>query len=65
VFREALKRGARQVWFPRLGCMQEVTSRRLSFATAERELGFTNRQRVAIWWRQVAEALQPVAAWLP
>jgi hypothetical protein len=66
IFKAAIKRGAREVWFPRLGCMQEVNSRRLSFANAEKaELGLTNRQRIAIWRRAVEQAIQPIVEWLP
>jgi hypothetical protein len=65
IFRAALKRGAREIVLPRLSCMQEVNSRRLSFLGAEKALGLTNRQRVAMWRRDVAKALAPVADWLP
>ena len=65
IFKAALKRGAREVWFPKLACMQEVNSRRLLFAAAEKSLGLTNRQRVAIWRREVEKALVPVADWMP
>ena len=65
IFRAALKRGAREIVLPRLTCMQEVNSRRLSFAGAEKELGLTNRQRVAMWRRAVAKALAPIDGWLP
>jgi hypothetical protein len=64
-YRAALKRGAREIVFPKLGCMQEVNARRLSFAAAQDQLGLTNRQRVAIWRRQVETALVPVEEWLP
>jgi hypothetical protein len=66
-YKSALKHGAKEVWFPKLWCMQEVNSRRLSFEAAQNEtaIGLTNRQRVAMWRRKVSEALQPVAAWLP
>lgn len=64
-YRAALARGAREIVFPRLGCMQEVNSRRLSFAEAQKSLGLTNRQRVAIWRRDVEQALVPVIDWLP
>jgi hypothetical protein len=64
-YRAALKRGAREIVFPRLSCMQEVNARRLSFADAQSTLGLTNRQRVAIWRREVAKALEPVNDWLP
>jgi hypothetical protein len=65
IYKAALKRGAREVRFPKLACMQEVNSRRLLFAAAETTLGLTNRQRVAIWRREVEKALAPVADWLP
>ena len=65
IFRAALKRGAREIVLPRLSCMQEVNSRRLSFLGAEKALGLTNRQRVAMWRREVAKALAPVADWVP
>jgi hypothetical protein len=45
--------------------MQEVNSRRLTFAGAEKSLGLTNRQRVVIWQRDVAKALAPISDWLP
>jgi hypothetical protein len=57
--------GAREIVLPQLSCMQEVNSRRLSFLGAEKALGLTNRQRVAVWRRDVAKALAPVADWLP
>jgi hypothetical protein len=65
VYRKALDRGAREVWFPRLACMQEINTRRLLFAAAEASLGLTNRQRVAIWRREVDKALAPISDWLP
>jgi hypothetical protein len=65
IFRAALKRGAKEIVLPRLGCMQEVNSRRLSFAGAEKALGLTNRQRVVMWRRDVAKALAPIDSWLP
>ena len=65
IYRKALDRGAREIWFPRLACMQEVNSRRMLFAAAEASLGLTNRQRVSIWRREVEAALVPVADWLP
>jgi hypothetical protein len=65
VYKAALKRGAREVWFPKLACMQEVNTRRMLFAAAEKSLGLTNRQRVSIWRREVEKELTPVADWLP
>jgi hypothetical protein len=66
-FKEAVARGAREIVLPRLGCMGEVNERRLAFAAAETDagIGLTNRQRVAIWRRQVEKALAPIAEWLP
>lgn len=65
VYKKALDRGAREVWFPKLGPMPEINVRRLSFNTAERSLGLVNRQRVAIWRRQLEAALAPISDWLP
>lgn len=65
IYRSAQKRGVREIWFPALTCMQEVNTKRLSFSAAERQLGLTNRQRVAIWRRAVEHALEPIADWLP
>ena len=65
IYRKALDRGAREVWFPKLACMQEVNTRRILFSAAQQSLGLTNRQRVAIWRREVEKALAPVFAWLP
>jgi len=73
IFRDVVARGAKVVRMPRLGCLHEVENRRLSFAAAEagqtkRELpplGLTNRQRVAIWLRDMNAAFEPVADWLP
>jgi hypothetical protein len=65
IYRKALDRGAREVWFPKLACMQEINTRRLLFAAAEASLGLTNRQRVAIWRREVNKALTPICDWLP
>jgi hypothetical protein len=64
-YKTALARGAREIVFPRLACMQEVNSRRLSFADAQKSLGLTNGQRVAIWRRDVEKALVPIADWMP
>ena len=65
IYLAALKRGAKEIVLPRLACMQEVNSRRLSFLGAEKALSLTNRQRVAMWRREVAKALAPIADWLP
>ena len=67
IFRKALERGAREVWFPRLPCMQAVNDGRLLFGKAEAlpSFGLTNRQRVVMWRRAVEEALLPVREWMP
>ena len=70
VYQAAIERGATQAWFPRLGCMAEVNAiAHPSFERAATDaacgLGLTNRQRVAVWRREVEQALQPIAAWLP
>ncbi|MBN9001033.1 MAG: hypothetical protein J0H75_02845, partial [Rhizobiales bacterium] len=50
VYKEAVRRGCVEVWFPKLGCMPEVNAGNLSFTDAEHTaaLGLTNRQRVAV-----------------
>ena len=73
IFRDAVARGAQVVRMPRLGCLNEIENRRLSFAAAEtgqtkRDLppiGLVNRQRIAIWLREMQAAFAPVAHWLP
>jgi len=65
IYQAALKRGAREVLFPRLACMDEINARKLSFEEAETKLGLTNRQRVYLWRQAVAKAWEPVADWLP
>ena len=65
VYQAALARGAREVWFPRLGCMAEVTAGKMQFSVAEKKLGLTNRQRISIWRREVDAAFAPIADWLP
>lgn len=67
VYKEAVRRGCVEVWFPKLGCMPEVNAGNLSFTDAEHTaaLGLTNRQRVAVWRRQVEREIAPIADWLP
>jgi hypothetical protein len=65
IYRAAVKRGAREVWLPRLACMPEISSGRMLFSVAETKLGLTDRQRVAIWRRAVEKELAPVVDWLP
>jgi hypothetical protein len=69
----AIKRGAKVVVMPKLGCMHEVDKRRLSFADAQagrvkagqEPLGPTMRQMVALWRRAMDAAFSPVESWLP
>jgi hypothetical protein len=65
IYTKALKRGAQEVVFPRLGCMQEIVSQRISFAAAGRTLSLTNKHRVSLWLRAVDHAITPIAHWLP
>jgi hypothetical protein len=65
VYLAALKRGAVELVLPRLACMQEIVTRRLSFAAAEKTLTLTNKHRVSIWRRDVDKAIAPISHWLP
>lgn len=73
IFRDAVTRGAQIVRMPRLGCLNEVENRRLSFSAAaagqtKRDLapiGLVNRQRISLWLREMQTAFAPVAHWLP
>jgi hypothetical protein len=68
----AVARGAQTVFMPRLGCMQEVDRRRLSFADAEtgtvkpgqERFPPTMQQQVAMWRRAMATAFAPIASWI-
>lgn len=66
-YKNAVRRGAREVWFPKLSCMQAVTSKHMPFASADKnmELGISDRQYVAMWRRAVEKELAPVVDWLP
>jgi hypothetical protein len=72
VFKAAVDRGAVVVRMPRLGCMQDVDRRRLSFRDAEAgkikpgqdRFPPTMQQMVALWRRATAEAFQPIATWI-
>lgn len=73
IFTDALGRGARWVRMPRLGCIQDVENRRLTFRAAESgesgrglpPLGAINRQRVALWLREMESEFKSVADWMP
>lgn len=72
VFKTAVARGAIVVRMPRLGCMQEIERRRLSFQAAEDgrvkpdqdRLPPTMQQMVALWRRATADAFRQVDAWI-
>jgi hypothetical protein len=72
VFRAASDRGAQVIRMPRLGCMQDVDRRRLSFQDAEagavkpgqERIGPTMRQMIALWRRGMEERFAPVATWI-
>ena len=73
IFTDAIGRGAKWVRMPRLGAIQEVENRRLTFRAAEAgetgrglpPLGAINRQRVALWLREMDTEFEPVSTWLP
>lgn len=73
VFRAAVKRGAKPVVMPRLGCMAEVDRRRLLFEDAasgrvkpgQEAVGPVNRQVLRLWLRGMDAAFAEVVPWLP
>lgn len=67
VFKAAIARGASVVRMPRLGCMQQIEQRRLTFeAASERSsgLGLTTCQMVKVWRRQLDKTLEPILPWI-
>lgn len=72
VFKAAVARGAVVLKMPRLGCMQEVDRRRLSFQDAEDgkvkpgqdKLGPTMRQMISLWRRDTEASMQAIGAWI-
>jgi hypothetical protein len=72
IFKAARDRGALVLRMPRLGCMQDVDRRRLSFADAENgkvkadqeKLGPTKQQMVTLWRREMATSTAPISAWI-
>lgn len=72
VFASVVERGAVVIKMPRLGCMQEVDRRRLSFQDAEdgavksgqEKMGPTMRQMIAIWRREMEACITPIASWI-
>jgi hypothetical protein len=72
IFVAALNRGARTIQMPRLGCMQHLDRRRISFEDAEAgkvapgqdPIGPTMRQMVFMWRETMAANMAPVAGWL-
>lgn len=73
IFQAAIGRGAKWVRMPRLACVQDVENRRISFAGAEAGetgrglpvLGAINRQRIALWRREMESEFSAVSDWLP
>ena len=73
IFKAAIGRDAKWVRMPRLACVQDVENRRISFAKAEAgetgrnlpPLGAINRQRVALWRREMESEFAAVSDWLP
>jgi hypothetical protein len=72
ILRAAADRGVRVLSMPRLGCMQDIDRRRLSFQAAQAgigkpgqdKLGPTRRQMIAMWRRQMDANFAPVASWI-
>jgi hypothetical protein len=72
ILRAAAERGAQVLFMPRLGCMQDVDRRRMSFQAAqagvlkpgEEKLGPTKRQMIAMWRRQMEANFAPVMSWI-
>lgn len=71
-FTSAVNRGARVVRMPRLGCMQQIDSCRLSFTDAEqgkvkpgqKPIGPTTMQQIFMWQKEMATSFAPIAGWL-
>lgn len=72
VFKAAVERGAVAVRLPRLGCMQDIDRRRLSFQDAEdgkvkpgqERFPPTMQQMAALWRRAVPQAFAPILPWI-
>ena len=66
VFLDAVTRGAKVVNMPRLGVMQDVDARRLSFAAATEGTALppTARQMVKMWRREMEKAFEQVTPWI-
>ena len=75
VVAEAVERGAKLVWFPKLLCMSAITDQGLTFEEAIRgvvkpgheSLSFTDEARVEIFWKDHVPAFfeEIPAVWLP
>jgi hypothetical protein len=71
-YQSAIGRGVQTVMMPRLGCMQDVDRRRLSFANAEtgtvkdgqEKFPPTMQQQVVMWRRAMATAFAPISSWI-
>jgi hypothetical protein len=71
-FKAAVDRGAVVVQMPRLGCMQDVDIRRLSFADAEEgkvkagqdKFPPSMQQQVVMWRRQMASCFSGISSWI-
>jgi hypothetical protein len=72
VFLATRNRGARILRMPRLGCMQDIDRRRMSFAAAEAgevvpghpKIGPTMRQMVFMWQAEMEKSFAGVAPWI-
>lgn len=64
-YKAALSRGCREVWLPRLGCMQEVTDGKLTFGAAETKLSYTSQTRIRLWRKQIEAEFASIRDMLP
>jgi hypothetical protein len=72
VFKAAVSRGAVVLKIPRLGCMQDVDRRRLSFQDAEdgnvkpgqERMGPTMRQMISLWRRDMESNTAQISSWI-
>jgi hypothetical protein len=72
IFKAAQDRGAVVLKMPKLGCMQEIDRRRLSFEAAENgevkpgqdRIGPTMRQMITLWRRDMATSFASIQPWI-
>lgn len=62
---KVVKEGARTLHLPRMHCMDAVNAGRLTFTAAASKLRVTDRQRLAVWRRQIEGNLSELQDALP